>query len=133
MKNSKLPCLTTCANIPIDGSKIWNCFEFETAGVHCAHTNTLRIHLSLSEGKHRITASAVANLIVVCLWPHLHLVHNNSRVGHFQTNNAVAEENSESFTKLVDKTVHNCFSFGSSSCYLGLPHKVISDKNYLKR
>ena len=100
--------------------------------MHCAHTNTLRIHLSLSEGKHRITAS-VANLIVVCLWPHLHLVHNNSRVGHFETNNALAEENSESFTKLVKKTMHNCFSIGSSSFYLGLPHKVISDKNYLKR
>ena len=132
MKNSKSPCLTICANIPIDGSKILTCFEFETAGVHCAHTNTLRIHLSLSEGKHRITAS-VANLIVVCLWPHLHLVHNNSRVGHFQTNDALAEENSESFTKLVKKTMHNCFSIGSSSFYLGLPHKVISDKNYLKR
>ena len=130
MKNSKSPCLTICANIPIDGSKILTCFEFETVGAMCTYKHFTHT-LSLSEGKHRITAS-VANLIVVCLWPHLHLVHNNSRVGHFQTNDALAEENSESFTKLVDKTVHNCFSFGSSSCNLGLPHKVISDKNYLK-
>ena len=131
MKNSKSPISRYALIFKLTDRKCGLVLNLKLR-VHCAHTNTLRIHLSLSEGKHRITAS-VANLIVVCLWPHLHLVHNNSRVGHFQTNNAVAEENSESFTKLVDKTVHNCFSVGSSSCYLSLSHKVISDKNYLKR